>query len=45
MIYVTGMDIVLKQIIKRLIFLILLKNFNERRIQYSMKKTDNLRIT
>jgi len=42
---VTGMDIVLKQITKRLIVEILLKNFNERRIHYSIKKTDHLRIT
>ena len=45
MVYVIGMDIVLKQIIKSLIVVILLKNFKERKIHCLINKTGNVRIT
>jgi len=45
MIYVIGMDKVLKQIIKRLIVVILLKNFKERIIHCFINKTGNVCIT
>jgi len=45
MFYVIGMDIMLKQIIKRLAFVIFFKNLNKGRIHCLINKTDNVRIT